>query len=943
MTNKNLLNLPNLREKKLQQISLKNMTMKKLFLHLTLIITLFAFSAKAQNKISVMNLRCEMLSNPEGIDVLEPRLSWLLDSSISGVEQTAYQILVASTKEKLNANQADLWDSGKVTSSQSISVIYKGKKLESRNEAFWKVKIWTNKSETTWSETNYWSMGILTYADWKSTRWIGYEKLSKDDSVSQYSRLSARYLRKELDLKKQVKKAKVYIMGMGLYELYINGNKIGDQVLAPVPTDYTKNVKYNVFDVTSQLKEGKNMLGTILGNGRYFAMRQDYKPYKIKSFGFPKMALQLFVEYTDGSSEIIRTDDTWKLTTDGPILSNNEYDGEEYDARKEMKGWNTTNFDDKNWINARYVQEPGGFYEAQMTPNMKIMGEVKPISIKPTSRGTYILDMGQNMVGWLQLKVKGKSGDQITMKFAESLQADGSLYIANLRDAKTTDFYTLKGEGEEIWEPIFVYHGFRFVEISGFPTKPTLDNFVGKVVYDDMKTTGTFESSDATMNQIFKNAWWGISGNYKGMPVDCPQRNERQPWLGDRTTGAYGESFLFDNQTLYAKWLDDIKYSQTQDGGLPDVAPAFWRYYGDNVTWPGTYITVADMLYQQFADEEVIKKQYPSMKKWMVYMEENYLQNDLMNKDKYGDWCVPPESLELIRSKDPSLMTDGELISSAFYYQLLGIMKKFAKIVNADADIAHYDDLAIRIKKAFNAKFLNTTTNSYANNTVTANVLPLAFGMVPENLKEKVFQNMVHEVEIVKKGHISTGVIGTQFLMRTLTNFGRGDLAYKLASNKTYPSWGYMVENGATTIWELWNGNTADPKMNSQNHVMLLGDLLIWYYENIAGIKSNPETPGFKQIIMKPDFNAGLTFVNASYKSVHGLIKSNWKKNKNGLEWNISIPANTTALVYLPTSNAKNIVVNKNKLEKTGIAYKSEENQQILTLKSGVYSIKLNQ
>ncbi|WP_163399583.1 glycoside hydrolase family 78 protein [Flavobacterium fluviatile] len=915
--------------------------MKKFFLHLTLIITLFTFSAKAQTKISVTNLQCEMLTNPEGIDVLKPRLSWQIKADVNDVKQTAYQILVASTLENLNANKADLWDSGKVTSNESVNIIYNGKELGDRQNAFWKVTVFTNKGEIKSAVTAHFSIGILTYADWKSTRWIGYEKLSKDDSVSQYSRLSARYLRKEINLKKQVKSAKVYIMGMGLYELYINGNKIGDQVLAPVPTDYTKNVKYNVFDVTSQLKEGKNMLGTILGNGRFFAMRQDYKPYKIKSFGFPKMALQLFVEYTDGTKDIIRTDDTWKLTTDGPILSNNEYDGEEYDTRKEMNGWATTNFDDKNWVNARYVQEPGGFYEAQMSPYMKIMGEVKPISIKATAKGTYILDMGQNMVGWLQLKVKGKSGDQITMKFAESLQADGSLYIANLRDAKTTDVYTLKGEGEEIWEPRFIFHGFRFVEISGFPTKPTLDNFVGKVVYDDLKTTGTFESSNATMNQIFKNAWWGISGNYKGMPIDCPQRNERQPWLGDRTTGAYGESFLFNNQTLYAKWLDDIKYSQTQDGGLPDVAPAFWRYYGDNVTWPGTYITVGDMLYQQFGDAEVIKKQYPSMKKWMVYMEENYLQNDLMDKDKYGDWCVPPESLELIRSKDPARLTDGQLLSSAFYYQLLTIMKKFAKIANAEADIAHYDDLATRIKKAFNAKFFNVDKNTYANNTVTANLLPLAFGMVPEDVKDKVFQNMAHEVEVTKQGHISTGVIGTQFLMRTLTNFGRGDLAFKLASNKTYPSWGFMVENGATTIWELWNGNTADPSMNSQNHVMLLGDLLIWYYENMAGIKSNPETPGFKQIIMKPDFNAGLTFVNASYESIYGLIKSDWKKTKNTLEWKITIPANSSAVVYLPTANASLVTVNKQKLIQFSSSYKTENNNIVLTLPSGSYILNV--
>ncbi|KIQ18551.1 alpha-rhamnosidase [Flavobacterium sp. MEB061] len=916
--------------------------MKKFFLHTTfIIITLISFSAKAQNKISVTNLQCEMLNNPEGIDVVKPRLSWQINADVNDVKQTAYQIIVASTLENLNSNNADLWDSGKIENDESVNIIYKGKKLDDKQNAFWKVTVWTNKGEIQSKEKANFSMGILNYADWKSTRWIGYEKASAGDSISQYSKLSARYLRKEINLKKQIKNAKVYIMGMGLYELYINGNKIGDQVLAPVPTDYTKNVKYNVFDVTSQLKEGKNMLGTILGNGRFFTMRQDYKPYKIKTFGYPKMALQLFVEYTDGTKDVIRTDDTWKVTTNGPILSNNEYDGEEYDARKEMKNWNTTNFDDKTWLTAEYVQEPGGFYEAQMTPNMKIMGEVKPISIKQTPRGTYILDMGQNMVGWLQLKVKGKSGDKITLKFAESLQTDGSLYIDNLRDARTTDVYTLKGEGEEIWEPTFIFHGFRFVEVSGFSTKPTLDNFVGKVVYDDIKTIGTFESSDAVMNQIFKNAYWGIRGNYKGMPIDCPQRNERQPWLGDRTTGAYGESFLFDNQTLYAKWLDDIKNAQTADGGIPDVAPAFWRYYGDNVTWPGTYITVADMLYQQFGDKKVIEKHYPSMKKWIVYMEENYLVNDLMTKDKYGDWCVPPESLELIHSKDSTRTTNGELIASAFYYHLLQKMKKFATIngINSE-DIQYYDSLSERIKTAFNAKFFDSKTNKYANNTVTANLLPLTFGMVPENLQSKVFDNIVHEVEVTYKGHISTGVIGTQFLMRTLSQFGRPDLSYKLASNNTYPSWGYMAKNGATTIWELWNGNTADPKMNSQNHVMLLGDLLIWYYENIAGIKSNPETPGFKQIIMKPDFEAGLSFVNASYESIYGLIKSDWKKAKNKLDWKINIPANSSTIIYLPTSDVSAVTINNQKLSVAfSSSYKIENKNLVLNLSSGSYTI----
>ncbi|MCH4551652.1 glycoside hydrolase family 78 protein [Aestuariibaculum lutulentum] len=899
---------------------------------------LISLSALAQNEIKLNNLQCEMLTNPLGIDVVQPRLSWQLDTDAFQVQQTAYHILVASSPEKLANNEADLWDSGKVNSDTTVNIQYTGKRLNSKDEAFWKVKVSTNKGESNWSETALWSMGILTYAEWKSTRWIGYNQLFPGDSVSQFAKLSARYIRKPINLKSKVKNAKVYIMGMGLYEFYINGEKIGDQVLAPVPTDYTQNVKYNVFDVTSQLQEGDNVLGTILGNGRFFAMRQEYKPYKIKSFGFPKMALQLDVEYEDGSKETIKTDESWKFTPYGPIRSNNEYDGEVYDARKEMPNWNNVGFDDSDWLNMMWVQEPGGFFEAQMTPNMKIMDAVKPVSISATNRGTYILDMGQNMVGWLQIKVKGNRGDKITMKFAESLQDDGSLYIANLRDARTTDEYILKGDGEEVWEPTFVFHGFRFVELTGFKSKPSLDQFLGKVVYDNMETTGTFECSNETMNQIFKNAFWGISGNYKGMPIDCPQRNERQPWLGDRTTGAYGESFIFDNQTLYAKWLDDIKYSQTLDGGIPDVAPAFWRYYGDGVTWQGAYMKVADMLYTQFGDEKVIKDHYPFMKKWLLYMEANYLKDDLMTKDKYGDWCVPPESLEIIRSSDPTRLTDGELLSSAFYYHLLQIMKKFAKIEgNSDADIPYYDDLAERIKRAFNAKYFNRENYSYANNTVTANVLPLAFDMVPDGLADKVFENMVYQIEVVKEGHISTGVVGTQFLMRTLTNFGRGDLAFKLASNKTYPSWGYMVENGATTIWELWNGNTADPKMNSQNHVMLLGDLMIWYYENMAGIKSNPEKPGFKEIIMKPDFKAGLSYVNASYKSIHGEIKSHWKLNRNKLHWEVTVPANTSAKVYVPTTDASKVTLNGKKIDSE--IYQSENDKIVLGLESGTYTI----
>ncbi|WP_268223921.1 alpha-L-rhamnosidase [Sinomicrobium oceani] len=890
----------------------------------------------------ITGLRCEMLTDPLGIDVVHPRLSWRLKPGVPGARRMAYRIMVASTREKLDRNEADLWDSGRTEDrGTSWYITYGGSPLQSKQQAWWKVKVWTAEGESSWSDAGYWSMGILNYAEWKSTRWIGMDKAFPWDSISQFSRLSARYLRKEIALKKKVKQARAYIMGLGMYELYINGNRIGDQVLAPVPTDYTKNVKYNVYDVTAALQPGTNALGTILGNGRYFTMRQDYKPYKIKTFGFPKMAMQLDIEYTDGTHEIIKTDESWKLTADGPVRTNNEYDGEEYDARKEMPGWNRPGYDDSHWLHASYVQEPGGFYEAQMTPGMRVMEEISPVSVKARGKGKYILDMGQNMVGWLQIRVSGNTGDRVTLRFSESLTEEGELYTENLRDARVTDVYTLKGNGEETWHPTFVYHGFRYVEITGFPGKPALENFRGQVVYDKMETTGTFESSDTTLNSIFKNAYWGIRGNYKGMPVDCPQRNERQPWLGDRATGAYGESFVFGNATLYAKWLDDIRNAQTPDGGIPDVAPAFWRYYGDNVTWPATYFTVADMLYSRYADYRSIKEHYPFMKKWMRYMEANYLREGLMTKDKYGDWCVPPESLELIHARDPARKTDGTLIATAYYVHLLQLMTKFAGIVGApDEDVRHYRDRITEMTEAFQQRYFNTDRQYYDNNTVTANLLPLAFGMVPDNRSAQVFDHIVRTIEQTNNGHISTGVIGTQFLMRTLTAYGRADLAYRLASTTTYPGWGYMVANGATTIWELWNGNTADPKMNSQNHVMLLGDLLIWYYEDLAGIKTDPSHPGFGKIIMNPAFGCGLDKVSATYRSVRGPVVSNWSRKRGKLQWDITIPPDADAEIYLPAGSPDKVRVDGKKLHTTGMVYESKGEKIMVKLASGTYNIR---
>lgn len=907
-------------------------------IRITILLIVVLLSQQVIGQAEAANLRCELRENPLGIDITEPQFSWEIRAGQRSVQQTSWQVIVSSSSEKLAKNDGDVWNSGKTASAESIHIPYRGKKLQSGKAYYWKVKLFTNKGETPWSSSSFWTMGLLNKTDWKA-KWIGYDKASPWDSISQWSRLSARYFRKQFKSSLEVRRATVYISGLGLYELYINGKKIGDRVLAPAPTDYRKTVLYNTYDVTADIQSGINVMTTILGNGRFFTMRQNYKTQKHNTFGYPKMLLQLEIEYVDGTRKTIVTDESWKLNVDGPIRTNNEYDGEEYDATKEFDHWMEASFDDTKWMIPELVKAPDGRLEAQMNEPIKVMRSISPISIKMLGTEKFILDMGQNFSGWISLKAKGERGRKIKLRFAESLQPNGELYVANLRDARVTDIYTMKGGEMEGWSPRFVYHGFRYVEVTGYPGIPAIRNFEGQMVFDDLQTTGSFVCSDSIVNKIHRNAWWGIASDYKGMPIDCPQRNERQPWLGDRATGSGGEAFLFDNSKLYAKWLDDIEESQTADGAIPDVAPAFWTYYTDNVTWPGTYIMVADMLYRQFGDMRSIVKHYASMKKWMDYMRSKYMKNFIVTKDKYGDWCVPPESLELIRSKDSLRNTRGDLIATAYYYRLLQYLKKFAKLAGKEADIKTFEELAGNIRKAFNQKFFNSQTGYYDNNTVTSNLLPLYFDMTPVDARDVVFKNIYSRIRNIDNLHISTGVIGTQWLMRGLTRFDEADMAFVLASNKTYPSWGYMTENGATTIWELWNGNTASPQMNSQNHVMLLGDLLIWLYENLGGIKSDDQETAFRKIIMKPSQPNGLTFVNANYQSLFGPISSNWKKTMTTFEWDISIPPNTSATVYVPARSVEDISESGNPLSKSeGVrVIKWANDEAVLEIKSGHY------
>lgn len=853
------------------------------------------------DSVEVTRLQVEMKSNPLGIDVAQPRFSWQIASDKPDLMQVGYRIQVAASPEDLQSGKNLLWDSGEITSDCSLFIPYEGEMLQSRQSYYWRVKVKTNQSAGDWSEVQMWSMAILNPTEWKA-RWIGENQMSNPGETDKdHTRLAARFLRKPFSINKEVKRATLYISGLGSSESYLNGKRISEDIFAPMPSHYPTRVYYNVYDVTDLLQQGDNLLGVVLGNGRYFAMRNP----GMLTYGLPSLLAQLEMEYTDGTTEQVVSDTSWKVTSQGPIIANNEFDGEEYDARKELKGWNTAQYDDSAWKTAELMDEPQGKLVAQPNPNLTIQDTVKPIQVIARSDGKYILDMGQNMVGWLNVQLKGKAGKPITLKFAEILNPDTTLYLANLRSAKVTDVYTPASDAAFTWEPSFVYHGFRYVEVDGLDYRPEPSDFSGYVIYDEMPTTGKFKSSNPLVDQIHKNAYWGIRGNYRGMPTDCPQRDERLGWLGDRVTGASGEAYLFNNALLYNKWLQDIEDSMSPEGSISDVSPKYWTIYNDDVTWPAAFFTVAEMLHRQFGDDSAIRRHYPAMKKWMQHMEQTAMQDYIITKDTYGDWCMPPEEQHLIHSQDPARKTDGSILGTSVYYNLLHLMMKFADICGKSEDIAGYQQLADKMKEAYNKKFFNPETAQYGNNTVTANMLSLRLGLVPEGYEQKVFDNIVQKTEVDFKGHVSTGVLGIQHLMRGLTEYGRKDLAYKILTNEDYPSWGYMINKGATTIWELWNGDTADPAMNSANHVMLLGDLLIWYYEDLAGIKCADDAVAFKKIEMSPVLPEGLDYVDASYESAYGTIESEWTRDGDKLTWRVVVPGNTSAQVYFPEGYQK--------------------------------------
>lgn len=870
---------------------------KKLFLFVLLPVLLAA--CQGDSSLQVDKPTVESRQNPDGIGTTQPRFSWQLASPLNDVMQAAYQIEVAASETGLKHGRDLLWNTGRVESDQSLFIPYAGKPLQSGTRYYWQVTVWDNHGGKARSGVQTWSTALFNASDWQA-QWIGLDGADELRLNGTRTILPARYLRKEFTLDGKPVRAMLYVSGLGASVCYLNGQRVGDDVFGTIPTWYDASVPYLTYDVTDALIQGANAIGVVLGNGRFFPMRSGNNEW-MPNFGYPRLLAQLQVEYADGKVETIVSDPTWQATSRGPITENNEFDGEHYDARLELGAWTRPGYDASAWQPAERMDAPKGKLVAQLSPSLKVHETIKPVSVKSVGEGRYIVDMGQNMVGIQQVRLQGKAGKPISMRFAEVLKDNGTeLYLDNLRSALVTDVYTPARDGEFTWQPLFVYHGFRFMEVSGLDYAPTVDDFAGLVVYDGMETTGRFATSNDLLNRIHRNAYWGIRGNYRGMPTDCPQRDERQGWLGDRTMGAYGESFLFGNSLLYYKWLVDIEESMSPEGSISDVSPRYWTLYNDDVTWPAAYFYVADMLYRQFGDDRSIRERYPSMKRWVEYITEKKMHGYIMETDAYGDWCMPPESPELIHSQDPARRTDGHLLSTAVFHSILELMQQFATMNGLPADAREYADLAAKIKQAYNDRFFDPETARYSNNTVTANLISLRLGLVPEGYEDRVYENIVTKTETVHESHVSAGVLGIQHLMRGLTERGNADLAYRIATQTTYPSWGYMIEKGATTIWELWNGDTANPEMNSHNHVMLLGDLLIWMYEDLAGIQCAPDATAFKHVWMEPAFPDGLNEVMASHESPYGEISSHWKRTGDRLEWHITLPPNTTATVQLP-------------------------------------------
>jgi alpha-L-rhamnosidase len=907
-------------------------------------------SSDPRGKRRVSYLRCEYLVNPLGIDERTPRLSWAIESNRRGAKQIAYRIRVASSLEKLAAGEGDFWDSGRVESDQTTHINYAGQPLKSRDVCHWNVEIWDEAGNTVKSMASLWTMGLLENSDW-SARWIaaGPEIIKRDKQAVEPTLVdpgTPALFRKECDVRGPIKRATLYASARGVLELRANGQRVGEDVFAPEWTDYDKRIQYRTYDVTALLAPGHNVLGTILGDGwwsGYVGWQETRARYGSLE---NSLTLQLEIELTSGQRLTLGTDESWTCNT-GPILASDFMMGEIYDARRERAGWDAANYCGKDWLAAREVAAPTVPLVAQRSEPVRVVEQFSPVAINEIRPGVFIFDLGQNITGWVRLRVNAPAGTRVTIRHGERLNPAGTLYTENLRRAKATDVYICKGTGEEIFEAHFTFHGFQYVELTGLPYKPGREAVTGCVVRSGTRDAGCFECSHPEVNRLWLNGLWSQKDNFLSVPTDCPQRDERLGWMGDAQVFLRTASYNMDIAAFFTKWMIDVEDAQTQEGIFPDTAPRLREdenffglgNLGGAAGWADAGVIVPYTIWRVYGDRRILERHYDAMVKWVDWIAAHNPNGLRLNQlaNNYGDWlCIP---------SDTSFGTHSplkNLLATAYWADDCSKLARIARELRHEGDAQRFEKMFEHVQAAFQKEWVEPD-GRITTDTQTGYLLALAFDLLPENLRAAAVEHLVENIRALD-WHLSTGFIGISHLNPQLTLAARADVAYRLLLRDDYPSWLYPVKHGATTIWERWNGWTHqdgffNPHMNSFNHYSL-GSVGEWLFRHVAGIELDPEVPGFRRFVLQPFIGAGLDFVRASYRTMHGEIGSEWKRDGNKLTWTIRIPANTTARLFVPSQpgsavNEGGVPVEKvTELRVVG----REGNRLICEAHSGVYN-----
>ncbi|MGB3329051.1 MAG: glycoside hydrolase family 78 protein [Thermomicrobiales bacterium] len=850
--------------------------------------------SQSPSPLRVGFLRAEYLVDPLGLDAAAPRLSWLVEAEGRGVVQSACQVLAATSEDALARDEGDLWDSGRVASAETAQVVYGGTPIAPRQRAWWKVRVWDgNGAASAWSEPAFWERGFGSLIDWRGT-WISLPGIAPDTTIPEAAELDALLpvstFRRAFTVDGEVVRARLTVTARGVYEARLNGTRVGDQVLAPGWTDYNSRTQVQTFDVTDRIVTGENALGAMVGSG-WFAGYVGFEPGARHYGTVPQLLAQLEIDLADGSRQVIATDPEWRTAT-GPIRYSDFLMGEYHDARLDTPGWDAPGFDDAGWMQPQIQNRNGVPLVGDSSEPVRALDEIAPIARTEPSPGTWIFDLGQNIAGWVRLKASGPSGTTIRMRFAEILNTDGTIYVTNLRSARATDTFILRGEGEETFEPHFTWHGFRYVEVTGFPGEPGLDAITGVFVGSDTRPVGTFACSDDLVNQLQRNIVWGQRDNFLSIPTDCPQRDERLGWLGDAQVFVGTAVGNMDVAAFFTKWMQDVVDAQSPAGVFPDVAPLLVDLREGAPAWADCGIIVPWTIWKTYGDTGIITRHWAAMERyldWLVAENPNLLWQNGRHND-FGDW--------LSIAAD----TNKELIGTAYMAYDAGLMSAMAAAIGREHDANRYWRLHEDIAAAFCAAYVQED-GTIAGDTQTAYVLALHFNLLPDDQRPVAAKRLVDDIA-AKGGHLSTGFVGVSYLCHVLTEHGYPEVAYQLLQQTTFPSWKYSILHGATTIWERWDGWTEekgfqDPGMNSFNHYSL-GSVGEWLRRRVAGIDNAPGETGYRRLRIAPVLDDSLTWAEGSYESIRGTIRTRWERSADGLTLALTVPANVTAEVVIP-------------------------------------------